>query len=137
MILITGGRGGSVHGWGSLLSVEVLTSSGLHLSCSVPPLPRRRNLYTQNGEVVCGGEPTARSCITLTGSDWTTSHQLVLARKGHSSWLSPAGLIMMGGYPSLQTTELLSNTSRSILYFLLHYHFLPLKMKYMHFIGRK
>ena len=113
MILISGGLGGSVHGWGALPSVEVLTPSGLHLPCSVPPLPRWREFYTQNGEVVCGGEPNKWSCITLSGSDWTKSHQLVLARKGHSSWLSPAGLLLMGGQYSKQTTELLSDTSSS------------------------
>ena len=113
MILISGGLGGSVHGWGALPSVEVLTPSGLHLSCSEPPLPRWREFYTQNGEVVCGGEPDKWSCITLTGSEWTTSHQLQESRWGHSSWSSRAGLIMMGGYDSGKTTELLSNSGSS------------------------
>ena len=121
MILITGGLGG----FDGLLIVEVLTSSGLHLPCSVPPLPTtiQKEFYTQNGEVVCGGEPTAHSCISLTGSDWTTSHQLMTERERHSSWLSPAGLLLMGG--SLtgngQTTELLSDTSSTSPLFDLEY----------------
>ena len=105
--------GGIDQGFDGLSSVEVLTSSGLLLPCSVPPLPTLREYFTQNGEVVCGGYPTVQSCISLTGSDWTTSHQLVESRWGHSSWSSPAGLILMGGYDSGKTTELLSDTSSS------------------------
>merc|ERR1711923_591698 len=85
--------------------------------CSVPPLPAYRDDHTQNGVVACGGghswTATATSCVSLTVSGWTTSHQLQETRHQHVSWRSPAGLLLMGGLQSSRTTELLSDTSNS------------------------
>ena len=111
MILITGGNG--------LTSVEVLSTSGssLPLLCTLPPLPSSRYGHTQDGLVACGGccAAAGASCVTLTAEGWEETHQLQTARNYHSSWSSPAGLLMMGGYgySAYNTTELLTNSSTS------------------------
>ena len=104
VILITGGFG--------LSAVEVLSPSGVPHSCSVPPLPAWRGDHTQDGLVACGGDNTAfrTSCATLTGEGWQESHQLQERRDDHSSWRSPAGLLLMGGWDSPTSTEILSVT---------------------------
>ena len=110
MVLITGGVGDGRTG---LSSVEVFSPSGVPLPCTVPPLPAYRSSHTQDGEVACGGSGSSYSCDSLTASGWTTSHQLVSPRHRHVSWRSPDGLLLMGGEYSLQTTELLTDTSSS------------------------
>ena len=113
MILITGG-------WDSytdLTSVEVFSPSGARLPCSVAPLPASRQDHTQDGAVACGGwdgnTATYTSCVTLTGEGWQESHQLQEKRDDHSSWRSPAGLLLMGGAYSYTSTEILSATDSS------------------------
>ena len=110
VFLITGGRGVDYAGY----AVEVFSASGARLPCSVPPFPLQRYQHTQDGEVACGGSGSGYySCDSLTASGWTTSHQLVSPRHRHVSWRSPDGLLLMGGEYSLQTTELLTDTSSS------------------------
>ena len=107
MVLITDGT--------DLSSVEVLHPSGVPLPCSVPPLPASRRYLTQDGLVACGGWDTAAtrtSCLTLTGEGWQESHR-VQERHYHSSWRSPAGLLLMGGFDSPTSTEILSATDSS------------------------
>ena len=111
MLLITGGEGDG----SSLTSVEVVSSSGVPLPCTVPPLPASRYDHTQDGLVACGGYGSTAvltSCVTLTGSGWQESHQLQEERALHVSWRSPAGLLLMGGHSNL-TSELLTNTGSS------------------------
>ena len=108
MILITGG-------WDSytdLTSVEVLSPSGVRLPCSVPPLPASRDGHTQDGLVACGGAGggARTSCATLTAAGWAESQLLGQGREYHTSWRSPAGLLLLGGEQSPTTTELLSST---------------------------
>ena len=96
----------------------MLSHSGVPLPCTVPPLPAPRYSHTQDGEVACGNgedDTTAQhiNCVSLTASGWTTSHDLLEEREGHSSWLSPHGLLLMGGLDSVWKTELLSGTSSS------------------------
>ena len=100
--------------------MEVVSPLGVLLPCSVPSLPAPRWHHTQDGEVACGGAgggggdaATQTNCISLTASGWITSHELQQRRHRHVSWRSPAGLLLMGGYYSIWTTELLSNTSSS------------------------
>ena len=111
MVLITGGDG---DGGTGLSSVEVFSPSGVPLSCTVPPLPSFRRYHTQDGLVACSGEGdttgTRTTCIILTGGGWQESHQLQDDRLGHSSWRSPAGLLLMGGDYSRTSTEMLSAT---------------------------
>ena len=112
MLFVTGGASNR-----SMASVEVLSPSGVRLPCSVPDLPAPRYRHTQDGEVACGGSgvtATRTSCVSLTASGWTTSHQLLEMRDEHVSWRSPDGLLLMGGNFT-QTTELLSDTNSSSL----------------------
>ena len=98
--------------------------SGVRLPCTVPPLPASRHVHTQDGLVACGGggpdddydydydAATRTSCVTLTSGGWQESHQLqYYGRRGHSSWSSPAGLLLMGG--GYTSTEILSATDSS------------------------
>ena len=113
--MITGGASDRLDS--ELISVEVLSSSGVPIPCTVPPLPAYTDDHTQDGVVACGGHLTNTSCSTLTASGWTTSHQLQQRRSGHVSWTSPAGLLLMGGEywysNSRRTTELLTDTGSS------------------------
>ena len=93
--------------------MEVLTSSGAPLPCTVQPFTVTRWRHTQDGLVACGGDATETSCVSLTGSGWQESHQLQERRYGHSSWRSPAGLLLMGGYYRRTSTEILSATDSS------------------------
>ena len=95
----------------TLASVEVLTTSGTPLPCTVPPLPLYRSDHTQDGEVACGGSGGPSTCVSLTASGWTTSHQLQQSWYDHVSWRSPDGLLLMGPI----TTELLTDTGSSSL----------------------
>ena len=101
-----------ISGGLSLSSVEVLSNTGSLLPCSLPPLPTSRYLHTQDGVVACGGATSGdtTSCVTLTAAGWEETHNLRQERVGHSSWRSPAGLLLMGGIHSPTTTELLSYT---------------------------
>ena len=108
-ILVTGGfAAGSV-----LTSVEVLSADGTPLPCTLPPLPTGRWSHTQDGLITCGGGD--RNCLKLSPGGWVVSHNLLESRARHSSWQSPAGLVLIGGgdYYSDTTTELLSSSDSS------------------------
>ena len=69
-------------------------------------------------EIRSGGEgQTGRGAGAGAGL-WAECHALLQGRDGHSSWGSPAGVLLLGGYPgdgydSLRSTELLSTTDSS------------------------
>ena len=69
--------------------------------------------HTQSGLVTCGGGATDKSCYTLTDGVWTKSHTLRHSRSSHSSWTSPLGIVLMGGYDSGYRTELLTDYGQS------------------------
>ena len=79
--------------------------------CILPRLPHGRSAHTQSGLEVCGGHDsnTMTNCLTFSDSNWTTSHTLLHPRSNHTSWISPEGVVLMGGSFSPNTTELLSN----------------------------
>ena len=99
-------------------SVELLRADGSQSYCSPPQLPQNRRYHTQTGLTACGGVDSGaqRSCVTLTGGSWTTSHTLVHQRGGHTAWESPLGLILLGGRYSPKTTEILRNNSSEDLF---------------------
>ena len=107
--MVTGGYAGS-----RLTSVEVLSGAGTPL-CSLPPLPTRRYGHTQDGLLTCGGwdGDYISTCMKLTTEGWVVSHNLLEERRYHSSWQSPAGLVLIGGFYSPYTTELLSSSDSS------------------------
>ena len=118
-ILVTGDGGGNER------SVEALLSNGSSL-CSLPDLPYDYYYHTQSGLVTCGGGSstlTETSCYTFTSGVWTKSHTFRLERYGHSSWTSPMGIVLMGGWDSVSetTTELLTDDGQSTEHFSLKY----------------
>ena len=104
MILVTGGSVGAGSGGslGSLIggSVEVLSAAGTPLRCTLPTLPSGMT-HTQDGLLSCGGLGASTTCVKLSDGGWVVSHNLRQSWLFHSSWMSPAGLVLMGGYPKL------------------------------------
>lgn len=63
--------------------------------------------------MICGGvyPGTSRTCLELTqsGAGWKKySSTLSESRTGHSAWKSPDGIVLLGGYHSGDTTELVT-----------------------------
>ena len=105
VILVSGGHPYDTVG----RSVELLHNNGSRL-CSLPDLPYTRHYHSQTGLTACGGwdAPATTSCHTLssTGS-WEQTHSLDKMRRYHSAWASPQGTILLGGYDSRTTSEIL------------------------------
>jgi len=101
-LLISGGYG----------RVEVQDWFGEGQHCNVADLPDERYSHTQNQNIVCGGGPgneTQTSCLEFKSGAWKHSHQLLYPRYGHTSWTTPdGGILLVGGYYSNTTTEVLS-----------------------------
>ena len=100
-------------GWEALSSTEVyIPDTGK--TCSLPDLPEIRYDHTMdtlaNTPVICGGGDTYTSCLQFTptsaGGVWTNYTTTMERRYGHSSWVSSAGLVLMGGWISGTTTEI-------------------------------
>ena len=120
--MVSGGKG---NGGVVLDSVELLNMDGTW-NCPMPTLPQPRYGHTQTGPVTCGGkeEPARTSCLTFTsgGSDWVKTHNLTgKGRWEHSSWASPRGVMLMGGYSSGTTTDILTEDGDTIPGFTLDY----------------
>jgi len=115
-ILVTGGSG---------MSGEVLFTNGSSI-CELPPMPQYKDSHTQSGLTACGGEVigTERSCIKFEDGSWTTlTDNLVEQRRSHSSWINPDGdILLIGGYDSLTTTEIVYQDGTSIRSFDLKYN---------------
>merc|ERR1712131_63105 len=115
-ILVTGGSG---------MSGEVLFTNGSSI-CELPPMPQYKDSHTQSGLTACGGEVigTERSCIKFEDGSWTTlTDNLVEQRRSHSSWINPDGdILLIGGYDSLTTTEIVYHDGTSIRSFDLKYN---------------
>ena len=98
---------------------------------SVPLNPRV--WHTLTGNVLCGGvyPDTDTSCLELTrnGNGWQPySTELQHPRLAHSSWDSPEGIVLLGGYYSGDTTELVTRTNTSTKFTLnVNIRWLPLK----------
>jgi len=110
---------GMAGGHGAYTSTEVfIPDTGK--TCSLPDLPDRRSGHTLdtlgNTPVICGGggntgnTATATSCLQFTptsfGGVWTNYTSTMESRYDHTSWVSSAGLVLMGGYSSGTTTEI-------------------------------
>ena len=106
VLLVTGGGG-----VGSSKSVNLLYTNG-SLLCSLPDLPDARNEHTQNGLVLCGGFSNRKSCLTFNAGNWLETHTLEKQRRVHTSWSSPDGIMVIGGYDSeaYTATEILTDT---------------------------
>ena len=79
-------------------------------TCMLPNFPDQlRRKHTSTGLYICGGERdiAKEKCITLSSSgSWETSHTLIHTRSGPSSFQSLNGTILMGGWNSLNTSEI-------------------------------
>jgi len=98
-IIISGGEG-------AYTSVEVFNPSD-KTGCLLPSLPDLRTGHTMDSLELCGGFFTS-TCITFTSGQWVTSHALTEERSDHTSWSTDAGIILMGGFYSDMTTEIIS-----------------------------
>ena len=111
-LLIVGGG----QGYGNepqLYTGEVfIPSSGV--SCSIPSLPDTRISHSMDGDTLCGGlwvkNPDVQTtCMKFSAEEgsWTYSHTLQEKRVGHSSWVTSDGLVLMGGWMSDTTSEII------------------------------
>ena len=102
-ILISGGRQ-ALNKWVELF----VPSSGY--SCLLPSLPDIREDHTMNGLYICGGDDIyARdSCIQFVSGQWTGLSYTGEHRDDHSSWLTPQGLVLMGGSYNMRSTEIIT-----------------------------
>ena len=82
-------------------------------TCILANLPKRRHFHSldtvNNVPILCGGGRGAErtSCIqfNLTSGVWTNYATTLHSRFAHTSWVSSAGLVLMGG-DSGTTTEI-------------------------------
>ena len=108
-IIITGGYPSSNY-----RSVEILRENGSYW-CSLPDLPNERYSHVQSGLIACGGgghstsSAIRKSCLTFSSGQWTKSHELQILRYRGSGWMSPEGLILLGGYGQWYTSEMLTD----------------------------
>ena len=84
---------------------------------SLPTIPGSpRVWHTLTGTVLCGGAypGTSTDCLELTetGDGWQPySTVLTVSRQAHSAWDSPSGVVLLGGYDSPDSTELVNTTA--------------------------
>ena len=107
--------------FGNSRSVEALREDGSSL-CTLPDLPNSYFYHTQSGLVTCGGYYASTSCIRLIDGKWNQSNTLKHSRYLHTSWTSPMGIVLMGGWDSGTTTELLTEDGLSVELFPLKYN---------------
>merc|ERR1719348_2788193 len=110
LLIVGGGQGYGIEP--QLTSGQVfIPSSGV--SCSTPELPDDRISHTMDGDLLCGGlwvnnPDVQKSCLRFSAEEgtWTYTHTLAEKRVGHSSWVTSRGLVLMGGWMSDTTTEI-------------------------------
>ena len=90
--------------------MEVFYPTDDKQSCVLPSLPDQRRYHTMDSLEICGGviTSTRTTCITFTSGQWVTSHALAEERYSHNSWSTEAGIVLMGGYSSGRTTEIIT-----------------------------
>ena len=75
-------------------------------SCYLPSLPGVTYGHTHHGALLCGGGGDLQTCLALLSDKWVPIHTLLERRIFHSGWDSDKGFFLMGGYESLNTTEM-------------------------------
>ena len=105
-ILITGGQNKS----GRLSSAEVFIP-GLNESCSLSNMTQSRFRHTQNDFLSCGGdEGKGNKCEVYSpqrGNWRIESYSLHYERHGHTSWSLNESVVLLGGWYSNSTTEII------------------------------
>jgi len=91
-------------------SVEVFDPSSGQ-SCFLPSLPEIIYGHSMHNTLVCGGggDLQTQTCLALVSGNWVPNHSLVEKRIFHSGWDSELGVILMGGYESLNTSEIVAD----------------------------
>ena len=61
--------------------------------------------------LICGGWfkdtlTSSNTCLTFISGRWMTSHYMVEERYEHNSWQTEQGVVMMGGYDSPDSSEI-------------------------------
>ena len=122
-ILITGGNAGN----GTHHSAEVFLPS-TSTSCQLPGLVLERYFHTQDNLLVCGGDfydDAMTSCEEFspaTGTWARTNHTLQERRYAHVSWSVEEGTLLMGGYYSGTTSEIVKHDGTTETSFDLKYY---------------
>ena len=65
--------------------------------------------FLQSDFLVCGGPegtPQSKTCLSLTAGGWVKTHDLQQERVKHISWTTGEGTVLIGGYKSQFTTEI-------------------------------
>ena len=80
-------------------------------TCSLPSMKTARYWHTldQLGDgpvLACGGEGALKSCEKFNGTSWSEHSTLVHSRRDHTSFAGQHGLLLLGGYYSRTTTEI-------------------------------
>ena len=83
-------------------------------SCQLPGLVLGRNGHTQDGLIVCGGRDgdsptTCEELSPATGTWVRTNHTLQEGRFDHVSWSVEEGTLLMGGFASGTTSEIVKH----------------------------
>jgi len=86
-------------------------------SCSLAPLPAPSWFYhtldsfPNNSAVMCGGWNTRRSCLIFnqnsSSGTWDQFATTIYERERHTSWMTPEGLLLVGGPPSQAPAEVI------------------------------
>jgi len=77
-------------------------------SCFIPPLLYPKVSPVASGLRVCGGSYDNKNCVEFQGGDWVGPPPYLMDyRIGSSGWDSYQGLVLMGGFSQLGTTEIL------------------------------
>ena len=94
-------------GEGSNKTVEMFVPSTGEV-CYIPPLPQHRVQHTLTGRYLCGGGGKwATNCLHFAEGGWQNSPPLEEQREGHVGWEREEGLVLMGGWLSPNTTEVI------------------------------
>jgi len=107
---------GGINGQDNIASTEVFlppTSSGSGSTCSLQSMPSPRDSHTMDqlydGTVLaCGGNPhsSLKTCEKFDGTSWSQYSTQQYNRYYHTSLAGQHGLLLMGGWHSRATTEL-------------------------------
>ena len=90
------------------------------MTTPLPDIPEHPRVgHTLTGNVICGGlyPGTSDNCLELK-SDGTGWHPyispLTESRMAHSSWDSPEGIVLLGGYNTGKKVEILKKQGGSV-----------------------
>ena len=95
-MLITGGHNSE----GELNSVEMYLPSSAGLSCRLPQIMNRRNVHSQESDIICGGSINTCNRWNSDTGLWEDLLTLEIERMGHVSWAPDLelGIYLIGGY---------------------------------------